>query len=288
MIKTPIANDKRSLKFGGSFAVMDREILSDLSSVPQIDPDDFCKKYLLWIQSTKLNSIKGIEKFTFSAYSNGTTEAFDKFYIKNNKRRFRCFRGEYVYHQVTWRNNWPDWKFLEDDILRENDAVIISLPFSDTGNEHSMMRDTLVQCSQLGIPVLVDCAYFGVCANIDFNFNYDCITDITFSLSKAFPLAYARIGMRLTKTDDDDGLLMLHKIGYTNRISAALGAKIIEKYSPDYIFNKYSEKQKILCEELGIVPSNTVTFGLDYDNKYPEYNRGTATNRLGLYKHYEV
>lgn len=288
MTNKPIANDKRSLKFGGSFAVMDREILSDLSSVSQTDPDLFCKKYLLWIQSTKVNSIKGIEKFPFSAYANGTTEAFDKFYIKNNKRRFRCFRGEYVYHQVTWRNNWPDWKFLEDAPLHENDAVIISLPFSDTGNEHSMMRSVLEQCSQLGVPVLVDCAYFGVCANIDFNFNYDCITDITFSLSKAFPLAYARIGMRLTKTDDDDGLLMLHKIGYTNRISAALGIKIIEKYSPDYIFNKYSEKQKILCEELGIVPSNTVTFGLDYDNKYPEYNRGTATNRLGLYKHYEV
>jgi len=288
MIKPPIANDKRSLKFGGSFAVMDREILSDLSSVPQVDPDYFCKKYLEWIRSTKLNSIQGLEKFPFLAYANGTTEAFDKFYIKNNKRRFRCFRGEYVYHQVTWRNNWPDWKFLEDAPLHENDAVIISLPFSDTGNEHSMMQSVLEQCSQLGIPVLVDCAYFGVCANINFNFDYDCITDITFSLSKAFPLAYARIGMRLTRIDDDDGLLMLQKIGYTNRISAALGTKIIEKYSPDYIVNKYSQKQQMLCDELGIVPSNTVTFGLDYDNRYPEYNRGTATNRLGLYKHYEV
>ncbi len=288
MTKMPISNDKRFLKFGGSFAIMDQEILSDLNEIPQTDPDLFCKKYLQWIRSTKLNSIKGLEKFPFLAYSNGTTEAFDKFYIKNNKRRFRCFRGEYVYHQVTWRNNWPDWKFIEDDFLKENDAVIISLPFSDTGNEHPIMKTVLEQCSQLKIPVLVDCAYFGVCSNIDFNFDYECITDITFSLSKAFPLAYARVGMRLTRLDDDDGLMMLQKIGYTNRVSAALGTKIIEKYSPDYIVNKYLEKQISLCNELGIVPSNTVTFGLDYNNKYPEYNRGTATNRLGLYKHYEV
>jgi hypothetical protein len=281
-------NDKRALPFGGSFAIMDADILISLPDLSQVDSATFCKKYLEWIRSTKLNRISGIEHFPYAAYSNGTTEAFDKFYMKNHNRRFRCFKGEYMYHQVTWRNNWPNWKFIEDEPLLETDAVVISLPFSDTGDEHSQMREVLMTCTRLNIPVLIDCVYFGVCANINFDFNHDCITDITFSLSKAFPLAYARVGMRLTREDDDDSLLMLHKIEYTNRIGAALGLQLMEKFDPDYIVNKYRLKQLDLCKSLGIKPSNTVLFGLDTTNKYPEYNRGGVTNRLGLHRHFNV
>jgi len=281
-------NDKRSLPFGGSFAIMDPQILNSLPDLLQVDSETFCKKYLEWIASTTINSISGLEKYPYAAYSNGTTEAFDKFYMKNHTRRFRCFRGEYVYHQIAWRTSWPNWKFLEDDILDKNDAVVISLPFSDTGDEHPAMKQLLSECSILDIPVLVDCVYFGVCSDIHFDFNHDCITDITFSLSKAFPLAYARVGMRLTKVDNDDAMLMLHKIEYTNRIGAALGIQLMEKYSPDYIVNKYKKHQEDLCNTLNLHPSKTVLFGIDLNNTYPEYNRGGPTNRLGLYKHFNV
>lgn len=279
-------NDKRSLPYGGSFAIMDSLTLNTLPDLLQVDSESFCKKYIDWIKSTKLNTLIGLEKFPYAAYSNGTTEAFDKFYMKNNQRRFRCFKGEYVYHKIAWRNF--NWKFLEDDVLDSNDAVIISLPFSDTGNEHVQMQQVLQTCTELNVPVLIDCVYFGVCSNIDFNFDHNCITDITFSLSKAFPVAYARIGMRLTRVDDDDALLMLNKIGYTNRISAALGITLMEQFSPDYIVNKYLEKQIDLCNSLGVSPSNTVLFGIDTNNKYPEYNRGGPTNRLSLHKHVHV
>ena len=281
-------NDKRSLPFGGSFAVMDPTILNSLPDLLQVDSESFCKKYIEWINSGTLNTITGLENFPYAVYSNGTTEAFDKFYMKNNKRRFRCFRGEYVYHQIAWRTSWPDWKFLEEEPLQQNDAVVISLPFSDTGNEHLQMQNVLQTCTDLKIPVLIDCVYFGVCSNINFDFNHECITDITFSLSKAFPLAYARVGMRLTKVDDDDTLLMLHKIEYTNRIGASLGIELMKNYSPDYIVNKYKQTQLHLCDTLGINPSNTVLFGIDTLNTYPEYNRGGNTNRLGLHKHFNV
>jgi hypothetical protein len=279
-------NDKRSLPYGGSFAIMDPETLDILPQAMNVDAETFCKRYSEWIKSTELNTITGIEHFPYAVFSNGTTEAFDKFYIKNNKRRFRCFKGEYIYHQVTWRSSWPNWQFIEDAPLETNDAVIISLPFSDTGNEHSKMEETLRICTELEIPVLVDCVYFGVCSNIDFNFNFDCITDITFSLSKAFPLAYARVGMRLTREDNDDSLLMMHKIDYTNRVGAGLGYKMIERFSPDFIVQRYKKRQIELCKTLGIKSSNTVLFGIDEHNRYPEYNRGGSTNRLGLYKHY--
>jgi hypothetical protein len=275
-------NDKRALPFGGSFAVMDPNTSAHLPEFE--DTPDFCSEFLEWIKSTKLNKISGIKEFNCLAYSNGTTESFDKFYMKNHNKRFRCFKGEYVYHQVAWRNHFV-WAFIEDTPLAEGDAVVISLPFANTGNEHEQMQSILEICTQLNIPVLLDCAYFGICSNITFDFNHPCITDIVFSLSKTFPVAYVRIGMRLTRVDDDDTLLMYNKISYTNRIGSRLGSLMIKDFSPDYIVEKYKNKQLKFCNHLGIEPSNTVLFGIDRSNKYPEYNRGGITNRLSLHKY---
>jgi hypothetical protein len=285
--------DKRHLPFGNSSAILDEQVLShiktlDLNIVDMLyDPsikDDFCKAYVEWIQTSKLNSIIGIEDFPYTCYSNGTTEAFDKFYAKNSSKRFRCFKGEYMYHQLSWRNNYPNWSFIEDDELKNNDAVVISLPFSDTGTPHLQLHDVLTVCSNLNIPVLLDCAYLGICSNIVFNFKYPCITDIVFSLSKAFPVAHARIGIRLTKEDNDDPLFVINKSNYINRFGAKLGLHLINKFSPDYIPNMYKEKQQLMCQHLSVEVSNTVLFGIG-NSSWNEYNRGRDTNRLSFHKY---
>ena len=291
-----IPNDKRSLPFGSAFAIQDEDILETiknsnidiLQTFKDIDlPTIFCNRYIQWIQSTTKNKIKGLENFSHAVYSNGTSESFEKFYIKNHNRRFRCYRGEYMYHQLAWRNSWPNWKFLEDDPLDHNDAVIISLPFANTGDRHSDYDKLLTECSNLKIPVLVDCAYFGICENIEFDFNYSCITDITFSLSKTFPVAYARIGMRLTKHDDDDIMFVYHKIAYQNHIGPALGLVLLDKYSPDYITEKYKNIQLEYCKQLNIVPSKTVLFGIA-ETGWEEYDRGGSVNRLSLHKYLPI
>jgi len=285
--------DRSNLPFGHSSAILDPYALRLLDSIDfnlyeslyDLDiKDNFCSEYLKWISLGKLNTIVGLEQFQNLCYSNGTSESFDKFYIKNRNRRFRCFKGEYMYHQLSWRNSWPDWKFIEDATLTTNDAIVISLPFADTGTVHPQMESILDQCSRLNIPVLLDCAYYGICSNIEFNFNFDCITDIVFSLSKVFPVAHARIGMRLTRTNDDDSLFVYDKNLYTNRLGATIGLEFIKNFSPDYIVKKYKETQIKFCKQLDIVVSDTVLFGLDYSNKFPQYQRGTGINRLGLHK----
>jgi len=94
--------------------------------------------------------------------------------------------------------------------------------------------------------------------------------------------------MRLTRIDDDDLMFVYDKINYNNRIGAKLGLALLKTFSPDYVYDKYVDQQKTICDKLNIEPSNTVIFGLDHKNQYLEYNRGTVINRLGLYKHYEV
>jgi hypothetical protein len=246
--------------------------------------DDFLISYKQWIQSGENNNFIGLEDFNIQAYSNGTTESFDKFYLKNHNRRFRCPNGDYMYHKLAWRNHY-NWAYLEDDDLKANDALVISLPFADTGDQHEHYHQWMSQCEELNIPVLLDCAYFGLCKDIDFDFSYSCITDIAFSLSKIFPVAYARIGMRLTKIDDDDTLLVYHKINYNNKIGAGLGLKFLNKFSPDYIYNKYSQQQQDLCKTLSVEPSKTVLFGIG-SSEWQKLNRGTSTNRLSFHRYF--
>jgi hypothetical protein len=105
-----------------------------------------------------------------------------------------------------------------------------------------------------------------------------------FSLSKTFPVAHARIGIRLTKVDDDDSLFVCDKSSYTNRLGSTLGLEFIKNFTPDYIVNKYKQTQIQFCQQLNLKVSDTILFGIDYDNKWSEYNRGTMSNRLGLHK----
>lgn len=287
---TNILNDN-SIDFSSAFAIMDPDTLKVLrepldASVVHSESiiTEYLNAYEEWIRSSTNNSIIGLDHFKIKAYSNGTSEAFDKFYMKHRLRRFRCYKGEYVYHKLAWRDNY-DWAYLEDAPLHKNDAVVISLPFADTGNKHVDYHTLMRKCTELNVPVLVDCAYFGVCRTIDFDFAYSCISDITFSLSKIFPLAHARVGIRFTKVDDDDTLLVYHKVNYNNKIGAYLGIKFIEKFSPDYIPNKYIGKQFDYCAQVGVEPSNTVLFGIGGD-KWKKYNRGGLTNRLSFHRQY--
>lgn len=244
----------------------------------------FVNAYRAWITTTELNSWQGLEDFAHGVVMQGTTEVFDKFYMANHTRRFRCFRGEYMYHQLAWRNFWPEqWCYLEDGPILANDAVVISLPFSDTGNQHRHHARTITQCEKLNVPVLLDCAYFGICKDIKFDVRSPCIQAIALSLSKTFPVAHARIGMRLTRKDDDDPGFVNQKSRYVNRIACGLGLELINRVDPDWVHRKYHALQQQFCNELDVEPSQCVIFGLG-DSTWQEYNRGTETNRLSFHK----
>lgn len=281
------------MPFGSSSNISDPETMSCLENYRpnlleifnQRDlADQFCDRYKKWMCSTKLNSYVGLDQFRHSAFSNATSESFDKFYMRNNKRRFRCFRAEYIYHQIAWRNGWPNWKYIEEEEeIKSNDAIVISFPFSDTGNKHHLQNQVLEKCCELGVPVLLDLVYSHMASGLEFDLTYPCITDVTFSLSKVFPLSFARVGMRMTRTDDDDTLFVYQKINYNNRLGAALGLHFIENFPVDFLVTKYKSVQEEFCKQLGVEPSHTVFFATGGDD-YSEYSRGGPTNRLSFHR----
>jgi hypothetical protein len=297
--KNLITTDRKKLLYGGAEAVVSQKFITQINEfiaqsatencIQDLSiQDTFITKYRQWILSTTLNKVIGLDQFPVAAYTNGTTEGFDKFYLKHKTRRFRCLRGEYMYHMASWKTYCPSWEYIDDIPLDSNDAVIISFPFADLGQEHPRTTEILDQCHSLGIPVLMDCAYFSISKNMIFDFTHPAITDITFSLSKFLPVANLRIGIRFTKIDDDDSLLVINKVLYTNRLGSSVGIKIMNSFNPDYIVTSYKLAQLDLCNKLNIVPSKSVIFGIDFNNNYPEYNRGGKTSRLCLAKYLDL
>ena len=252
---------------------INQDILTDQIVIPE-----FLFKYKKWITNTTLNIVTGLEKFERLDFTQGTSESFDKFYIRHRGKRFRFFKGEYLYHKISLANS--NYKVIEHPTdLLENDAVIVSLPFADTGNMHQMFDSTFLDtCYSKNIPVLLDCAYFGVCGNIKFDFSHPAIQEVCFSLSKTFPVNLLRIGMRFSKHIDVDGISAYTNTQYQNRLSAYVGLKILEFKTADCMYAEYRDSQLKFCKKFNLTPSNTVIFGLDLSNKYPRYNRGSDNN----------
>ena len=96
--------DKKHLPFGNAFAIEDpvistfmENLFLNIPTVLQKDNvhNDFTERYRQWIQETKNNIVTGLEHYPHACFTNGTTEAFEKFYAKHSKRRFRT-RNKFI------------------------------------------------------------------------------------------------------------------------------------------------------------------------------------------------
>jgi hypothetical protein len=285
----------KSLPYGSIHSITDKELEDEvnniIASVTQSGclydttiHNQFLERFYNWILETKNNTVIGLEQFQSKVFTNGSTEAFDKFYLKNKNRNLRYFKGEYMYHAAIGKSYFDNVILLDDAPVGKNDVVVISLPFADTGDEHPQMDEILTKCSELGVPVLIDCCYYGACADLTMDFNYSCITDITFSLAKSFPLGFIRVGMRLTRNDNNDPLFVYNKNNYVNRLGSAVGLELLNRYGPDYNYNTYREAQQKFCIDLEVESSKCVFFATS-KTKFAEYNRGTKFNRLCFSKY---
>ena len=270
----PILHNK-IISFWNNLNINTRDSIFDYDML-----DRYKIQYFNWIQNSKINKLKNLDLFKELTYTYGTTETFNTFYAKHHNRRFRCFKGEYIYHKLNWRNNTNDWKYLEDEDVKKNDAIILSLPFSDSGNVHPMMNSVIKQCNELNVPVCIDCAYMVIAKDIEFDFNQPSIECITFSLSKGFcGIDKLRCGLRLKKIDEDDSIDIYNKWSCVNLYSMAVAEKIFEVFEPDYNWNTFGDIYYSKCKEFNLESTKCIIFGLG-GKEYTAYNRGGQYNRV--------
>ena len=289
--------DNKDKPFGGAYSVHDKELVDyrDISiqmftsrnnySVKnaEIIKQDFLQNYKQWIFSCH-PKIKGIEQYNYMCFTQGTTESFAQFYIRyRDNHRLRIAKGEYFYNQMM-KSLWysDNFAWLDDEPIKEGDVVLLSVPFADTGAVPNSLEKILCDCDILKVPVMLDLAYLNLGVDMSFDLSHPCIEYVVSSLSKVFPIENHRVGIRLQKQAFEDQLYVINEYNYNyiNLLSAYIGIKMMNKFSADYVFNKYRSKQLEFCQKLYLVPSYCVYFGLDYSGRFKEYNRGGNGNRL--------
>ena len=276
-------------KFRGGRAIPDLQVKSfwknidadELSNVITNNTntaETFVDTFDEWIRGSKLNNIKGL--LNYKTFIAGTSQAFDTFWMRHHDKRFRCFQGEFFYHKANWKK-FHKWEYIDNRDIAWGDAVVISYPFSDYCKEHSEMKNILDRCEKSKVPVLIDCAYYVIAKDLDFDFsNYSCVEDIVFSLSKGFYQANKlRAGIRYSRYFRDDNVDIMNEWNQLNHVGAYLGTKLLNEFPPDYAVNLFKNRQLKYCEEHNLKPADCVSFAFG-DIKYNDLNRGTDVNRL--------
>ena len=273
----------------GGFAIQDQVITENLSLFLQnADWHSFLKNdgkldnlhnsykhnFKSWIQSSKLNNIRGLDNFPHITITNGTSEAFSMFMMRHCNRHFKFFIGDFIMHKVSSNIMNADWSwFTMCSELKHYDAVIISCPFSNTGCKHEEMEAILSTCNRLNIPVLIDLAYFGTTSNLDITLNYNCVEEVTFSLGKTFPIIGARAGIRFQKTEIDDAINFANQSGIVNNFACLLGNHALSEFSPDYIWKKYASIAEKIADMLSAGTTQSAIFLTSTDEKWSTLRR---------------
>ena len=287
--------DLKNKPYGGAYSVHDHDLCTsrDQAIADYVKKareqshekikKDFLSIYKEWMFSTH-RGIIGWQEYSEMCFTQGTTESFAQFYIRyRESKRLRLAKGEYFYNQMM-KGLWFKDKFawLDEDDIRPGDVVLISVPFSDTGDVPDYLDDMLTDCDKKHVPVMLDLAYINLAIDREIDLSHKCIEYVVSSLSKVFPVELHRIGIRLQRKKFEDQLYVINEknYNYINILSAYVGNELIDKFPADYIFNRYYSKQISMCAELNLEPSPCVYFGIDKQQRYKQYNRGTDSNRL--------
>lgn len=214
--------------------------------------DEFLSTYTEWIRASRATPVAGLGSFTERYFVNGVTHSYDIFFFEHKGRRFRTFEGEYPYVRLSV----PDWAPLEADELRPGDALVLSAPFYADGSVPPRYRALLDRSKELGVPVMIDAAYFGTCYGTRFDFTHPAIEMLSFSLSKAFAVQSFRIGILYSRR----ALPYLEEIqvqaSYYNRVGAYVGVRLMRQFSADFMPSSYRDAHQRVCEELDVIPSS--------------------------------
>jgi len=281
--------------YSGSRAIRDPAVLQHLESAPTVIEllhqhdaiEHFQSLFGPWLLANRHNTIQGLDQFV-PDISQGATQAFDSFFLRYADHRITFLQGEYFYHVLSAQYLNRPYACINDyTVLGHRDLLVLSWPFCDTGSTPDHAEQILDHCDRVGIPVLLDCAYFPLAQGIHLNLNHDSIKIVAFSLSKTFPVAHARIGMRYVRSEIMDGQRLHSNINYDNRISAGLGLHIIECFDSDYISVKYQKLSQLLSQSLGLVSSQSVIFA-DGDQTWSMFGRKGLLDTYGLDMDYRL
>ena len=111
-LKIPVLIDSAYYSISGGLKIIDSLTTASLGNAIPFG-DLMTGRYALSATGNQTRAV-------FVGGTDGTTQCFDFFFLKHKNRRMRCFRGDFVYHKISWQNYFKDgWKFIEEDELKK-------------------------------------------------------------------------------------------------------------------------------------------------------------------------
>ena len=248
----------------------------DWNDIKKFEYQQFEDTYRKWLEHSS-KCIIDLYAFKHTTFIFGSLAGIDAFIQRHHNKTIRASNDDFVVTKVLCKNNRMNFKPLENGPIGKYDAVIMSYPFSGNGTEMPEYTDVLQQCERLGVPVLLDCAYFGIGYDLTYPMHYKCITDLVFSTSKHFATTHLRLGIRFTKDKIDDAMSFGQlSADIYNKQGAYLVTKINQQFTHDWFINKWRPVSEQVARELDLVDTNCITLKTA-KRAMPEFRRGSYT-----------
>lgn len=209
-----------------------------------------------WLHASSYNELNGLERFYQRHIIVGTTQELDECYWRHSHKRLRIYRQEYAYH----REN-SQWVALEDEPLKSDDYVIMSVPFAGSGTTLSI-KDILDKAYELGCPVIIDAAWWGTGWDHSLDASHPAIESVCFSLSKSIGMGSMRTGIRYSDIDYGP-IAQQNNKNHLVKVTMQLGIHQMHHFSIDWAINKYKSAYHKLCERYHLTPSKCLHVAWD-------------------------
>lgn len=265
----PLVDPEITNRMFDLYRSIDHHTLSIDAWMTQLHTDIFRS----WITNGSNNFVRGLDQFAHAALCSGSSAAIDSFVARHSTRRIRFSNSEFVLSRIVATANNIPWTYLEDGILHNNDAVIISLPFAGNGSVYPGLTELLTACTTMNIPVLVDIAYIGISYDLEIDLSHPCITEVTCSVSKPFATVL-RHGVRFTRNKLDDLIQSSSDFGILARANVVVASQLMQEFDKNFIANKYRDKQQEICKDLNLTPTNTITLAVGNEIDHAAFARG--------------
>jgi len=224
-----------------------------------IDLERVLEKHRKWV-----SGIVDLSDFKYGYVTSGVTEALNHWRM-TDQRPWCFFEGDYQWPNIVSKNGVE-----VKETRNETDVLYVSNPSCSTGN--------FIDIKDIKNPVILDCAYVGSTRvqRIGVPENTE---QIMFGFSKGFGLVGQRCGIVYTKKPHPT-FHPMKQVECWDYTTPLIIESIIERFSVDEMFEKYSETQKTLCEENHLIPSDSYFIATSEDPYYRIRRRKGETARL--------
>jgi hypothetical protein len=214
--------------------------------------------------SSKINTLFGLDTMGSTDIILGCHHFIDNLIMKHGIRGLQLLEHDYKYYPRLD----PDITYSQIGALVPGKPLLIAAPFPGALDLHWQWSTLLNECDQKFIPVHLDGAWLGSAKNIHLDLTRPCIQSIGISLSKGLGLDWNRIGVRWSKTrDETDSVTIMNNFNMIPKLLMATGIAALETIPVDYLWSKYSDQYRDICQKLHLRPTNIIHAALSVDRK---------------------